>query len=78
MRPYDDDLRRAQRQLSGESLAFAAARLETDASTGQSFAQSQYQTALYSQGQLPANNLLNPYSWAKLIQEWKAGNLGIK
>lgn len=78
MQPYDDALRRAQRQLSGESLAFAAARLENDASYSYTFAQNQIQTAIYTQNQLPANNLLNPYSWAKLIQEWKAGNLGIK
>lgn len=78
MQPYDDALRRAQRQLSGESLAFAAARLENDASYSYTFAQNQIQTAIYTQNQLPANNLLNPYSWAKLVQEWKAGNLGIK
>lgn len=78
MQPYDDALRRAQRQLSGESLAFAAARLENDASYAYTFRQNQIQTAIYTQNQLPVNNLLNPYSWAKLIQEWKAGNLGVK
>lgn len=78
MRPYDDAIRRAQRELSGESLAFAAARLENDAAFSYSFVQNQNQTRIYTQNQLPANNLLNPYSWAKLVQEWKAGNLGIK
>ena len=29
---YDDAIRRAQRELSGESLAFVAARLDADAS----------------------------------------------
>ncbi|MFT5780477.1 MAG: hypothetical protein ACI837_003439 [Crocinitomicaceae bacterium] len=75
MNPYDDALRRAQRQLSGESLAFAAARLNTDASLAFGSAQAQYQTALYTNGQLPANNLLNPYAWSKLIKDWKAGKL---
>lgn len=75
MDPYDDALRRAQRELSGEHLAFVAARLETDASTSYGWAQNQRNTQIYSNGQLPVNNLLNPYSWAKLIQEWKAGNL---
>lgn len=75
MRPYDDDIRRAQRELSGESLAFVAARLEGDASLAYGNSQNQYYTKLYTNGQLPANNLFNPYAWAKLIQDWKAGKL---
>ena len=75
MKPYDDALRRAQRQLSGESLAFVAAKLESDAGLAAAYQRNQMYTALYTNGQLPVNNLLNPYSWAKLIKEWKAGNL---
>lgn len=74
MNPYDDAIRRAQRELSGESLAFVAAKMESDA--GSAFAVSRnYYTRIYSNGQMPANNLLNPFSWAKLIQEWKSGKL---
>lgn len=75
MDPYDDALRRAQRELSGESLAFYAARLETDAGASFGNAMNQQNTRIYSNGQLPANNFFNPYAWAKLIQELKAGNL---
>lgn len=75
MEPYDDALRRAQRELSGESLAFAAAKLETDASLSYTASRNAEYTKLYTNGQLPANNLLNPYSWAKLIKDWKAGKL---
>ena len=75
MEPYDDAIRRAQRELSGESLAFVAARLENDASLAYGYAMNQRNTKLYTNGQLPVNNLLNPYSWAKLIQDWKAGKL---
>ena len=75
MKPYDDALRRAQRELSGESLAFVAARLEGDASLAYGVVNNQAFTQLYTSGQLPVNNLLNPYSWAKLIQDWKAGKL---
>ncbi|NVK63321.1 MAG: hypothetical protein HWE22_01990 [Flavobacteriales bacterium] len=75
MDPYDDAIRRAQRQLSGESLAFAAARLDIDGSLAYGTVQSQYQTKLYTQNQLPANNLLNPYAWSKLIKDWKEGKL---
>ena len=75
MEPYDDALRRAQRELSGESLAFAAARLQVDAGLAQSYAANQYNTKLYTMGQLPVNNLFNPYSWAKFISDWKNGDL---
>lgn len=76
MRPYDDALRRAQKQISGESLAFASARLSTDASLSYSWQQNQQNTKLYTMGQSPVNNLLNPYSWATFIQAWKSGQLG--
>lgn len=75
MDPYDDALRRAQRQLSGESLAFIAARVETDAGLSYAYTRNQMNTALYTKGQIPGNNLLNPYAWAKLIQDWKTGKL---
>ncbi len=75
MDPYEDAVRRAQRELSGESLAFIAARVDIDASLANGYAQNQMYTRLYTQGQLPANNLLNPYAWSKLIQDWKSGKL---
>jgi hypothetical protein len=49
--------------------------LENDASLAYGYAQNQRYSKLYTNGQLPVNNLLNPYSWAKLIQDWKAGKL---
>ena len=75
MRPYDDAIRRAQKELSGESLAFVAARLDADASLAFGNVANQRATQLYTNGQLPVNNLLNPYSWAKLIKDWKEGKL---
>ena len=75
MEPYDDAIRRAQRELSGEALAFVAAKMDNDASLAYGYAINQRYTKLYTNGQLPVNNLLNPYSWAKLIQDWKAGKL---
>lgn len=76
MKPYDDALRRAQKQLSGESLAFVAARMSSDASLSAGWEQNQQNTRLYTMGQSPVNNLLNPYSWASFIRSWKNGELG--
>lgn len=75
MKPYDDALRRAQKQLSGEALAMAAGRVSTDGSLTYSWQQNQQNTKLYTMGQSPVNNLLNPYSWASFVQAWKAGKL---
>ena len=61
--------------LLAKSLAFVAARLDADASLASGLAMNQRYTKLYTNGQLPVNNLLNPYSWAKLIRDWKEGKL---
>src|SRR5690554_5313002 len=75
MDPYDDALRRAQRQLSGENLAFIAARMPTDASLSYKWDAQQNFTRLYTKGQTPVNNLLNPAAWSRFIQSWKDGDL---
>jgi hypothetical protein len=75
MRPYDDALRRAQQELSGESLAFAAARIQTDPSLAYGNVMNQRYTQLYSSNQVPVNNLLNPYAWSKFLKDWKDGKL---
>lgn len=75
MRPYDDALRRAQQELSGESLAFAAARIQTDPSLAYGNSVNQRYSQLYSSNQVPVNNLLNPYAWSKFLKDWKEGKL---
>ena len=71
----DDALRRAQRELSGESLAFVAARTKVDAGLAQAYSRNQTYTALYTRGQVQGLNLLNPYAWSKLVTDWKKGKL---
>lgn len=78
MEPYSDAYRRAQKQISGESLAFAAARVNDDASLAYGSILNQQYTRIYTNGQMPVNNLLNPYAWSKFIDDWKKGNLKIK
>ena len=78
MEPYSDAFQNAKQQLSGESLAFVAAKLQSDASLAFGTSQSQMYTQLYSQGQQAQTNLLNPFAWSKFISEWKKGNLKIK
>ena len=75
MHPYDDALRRAQKQLSGSSLAFIAAGVTTDPGLTYSWQQNQQYTKIYTMGQSPVNNLFNPSSWNTFINSWKAGKL---
>ncbi|HNR85084.1 MAG TPA: carboxypeptidase-like regulatory domain-containing protein [Taishania sp.] len=75
MNPTDDAIKRAQRELSGESLAFAAARVKSDASLAHGVVQNQMNTKIYTRGQIPGNNLLNPFAWSKFVKDWKEGKL---
>lgn len=75
MDPYDDAFRRAQKLLSGESLAFIASKVGSDGSLSYGYATNQQNTRLYTMGQSPVNNLMNPFAWATFLQSWREGKL---
>jgi hypothetical protein len=75
MDPYDDALRRAQRQLSGESLATLAQQIPNDPSLAYSWQVQQAQNQVYTRGQAQTSGLLNPLQWAQFIDAWKKGKL---
>jgi hypothetical protein len=75
MNPYDDALLRAQKELSGKSLAHIASMVSSDASLAYGNVMNQNNTRLYTMGQSPVNNLLNPFAWAKFLQKWRSGEL---
>lgn len=72
---YEDEIRRAQRQLSGESLNQIAMRVQGDAGLAFSALEQQRLSQLYTRGQIPANNLFNPVAWMQFVDAWKAGKL---
>lgn len=75
MNPYDDDMLRAQKLLSGKSLESLASGVSTDASLSYGNAINQQNTRIYTMGQSPVNNLMNPFAWASFLQKWRAGDL---
>ena len=75
MNPYDDDMLRAQKLLSGKSLESLAFNVSSDASISYGNAVNQMNTRIYTMGQSPVNNLMNPYAWASFLQKWRAGDL---
>ncbi len=70
----DDDLVRAQRNLSRAAMAEAAQNLPMDGSLAYKQTMHQYNSRLYYAGQLPPNNLLNPVAWARFIEAWRRGD----
>lgn len=75
MNPYDDAMLRAQKELSGQSLAQIASLVPNDASLSFGNVVNQNNTRLYTMGQSPVNNLLNPFAWATFLQKWRSGEL---
>ncbi len=70
----DDDLQRAKRSLEERQLQAIAENLPPDGSMTYRVAMDQQYSRLYTVGQLPKNNLLNPIAWAQFIQAWKNGD----
>ena len=75
MNPYEDAMLRAQRLLSGQSLANKANGVSSDASISYGNVMTQQNTRLYTMGQSPVNNLMNPFAWATFLQKWRNGEL---
>ena len=75
MQPYDDALRRAQKMLSGSSLAYLSTLIEGDAISSYAWQRNQQYTKLYTIGQSPVNNLFNPVAWSQFVDSWKKGDL---
>ncbi len=69
----DSDLARAKKNLDHDILKEQALNLHLGASGNQKYMLDQETARLYSNGQLPANNLLNPLAWRRLIKAWKDG-----
>ncbi len=75
MNAYEDAMLRAQRLLSGQSLANMANGVSSDASISYGNVMTQQNTRLYTMGQSPVNTLTNPFAWATFLQKWRNGDL---
>ncbi len=74
LRVPDDDMTRANKNLSQYKMAAIASSMKMSATENQRYAQQLENNRLYYAGQLPPNNWLNPLAWAKFIQSWKNGD----
>jgi hypothetical protein len=70
----DDDLERARKNLAQESMRESGMKMPMDGSMNYRNTMQNYQSQLYTTGQIPTNSLLNPIAWSKFIQSWKNGD----
>ena len=69
----DDDLVRARQRLTPQEMAFVGALLNGDALMAYNSSQQMYYQSLYTKGQGPQNNLLNPSAWADFLKGFGTG-----
>lgn len=70
----DDDVERARKNLAQEKINDMAINMPMDANMNYRNTMQNFNTRLYTAGQIPMNNLLNPIAWAKFVEAWKKGD----
>lgn len=73
----DDDIQRARKRLTPQEMAFVGALLTGDALMAYNSGQQMYYQSLYTRGQGPQNNLLNPGAWADFLNGLGTGEYRI-
>lgn len=74
LRVPDDDYEIAMRNLALEEIKYMIRDYKMDGSMNYRNYIEQQTNKLYYNGQLPPNNLLNPFAWAKFIKAWQNGD----
>lgn len=69
----DDDLEIARKNLEQSEIYDRAMAMPMDGSMNYRNYIDQKTSKLYYYGQLPPNNLLNPFAWAEFIKAWREG-----
>jgi hypothetical protein len=69
----ETDAERADRNLTREELSYLERNSQSSASENYKYVMQAYYTKLYTSGQAPVNNLLNPIKWAEFIDAWRKG-----
>ncbi len=74
----DTDIERAYKNMNNEDVRASIVGGKMDASANYKMRMQQQYTRLYTAGQYPSVNLLNPVAWAQFIDAWRKGKLKIK
>ncbi|MDI1354635.1 MAG: carboxypeptidase-like regulatory domain-containing protein [bacterium] len=74
----ETDGERADRNLTREELSYMERTQGASASENYKYVMQAYYTKVYTSGQAPVNNLLNPIAWADFITAWRQGKFSTK
>lgn len=74
----DSDAERAENNLQRETMTYLERNKTADAALNYKYAMQTRYTKVYTAGQQPVNNLLNPVKWAEFIDSWRKGKLKIE
>lgn len=69
----EDDYDRAMKNLANIKMRELLANMPMDGSMNYKNFMQKQTSKLYYAGQLPPNNLLNPFAWAQFIKAWQEG-----
>lgn len=71
----ETDADRAARNLESENNTYLERNMPASPTENYKYVMQAYYTKLYTMGQAPVNNLLNPVAWASFIDAWRKGKL---
>ena len=74
----ETDVERADRNLTGEELSYIERTQPANAAENYRYVMQAYYTKVYTSGQAPVNNLMNPIKWAEFINAWRSGKFKSK
>jgi hypothetical protein len=69
----DTDAERADKNLQREALSYLERNQTASATENYRYVMQAYYTKVYTSGQQPSINLLNPLKWAEFIDAWRKG-----
>ena len=72
------DIDRAESNLLRDELSYLERNQTSSSSENYKYVMQAYYTKIYSVGQQPMNNLLNPIKWAQFIDAWRKGKFKSK
>ena len=72
------DIDRAENNLLRDELSYLERNQTSSSSENYKYVMQAYYTKIYSVGQQPMNNLLNPIKWAQFIDAWRKGKFSSK
>ncbi|GIV35139.1 MAG: hypothetical protein KatS3mg031_2674 [Chitinophagales bacterium] len=70
----DDDLERARKNLERERLKEIGSVMAMDANEATDYYFRTEAQKFYYAGQMPPQNIFNPFAWAQFIEAWKRGD----